>query len=245
MSEMMKTSPSACMEIIDGTHVAKVVLMPGDPLRAKYIAETYLEDPVLFNDVRGMLGYTGTFEGKEISVMGSGMGIPSIVLYAHELYNFFGVEAIIRVGSAGGLGEDVHPKDVVIAQSASTNSAVGTAYDIPGTLAPTADFEMLRKAVDIADEMKVKTRVGCVYTTDFFYHPSGNINPKIRETNHLCVEMEVAGLYHEARFSKKRALGILSISDHVFTGEGLTPQEIRESFNDMILIALKTAASIA
>ena len=147
---MRLVSPSACMEVKDGTHVAKVVLMPGDPLRAKYVADTYLKDVVCFNDVRNMLGYTGTYEGKEVSVMGSGMGIPSMGLYAHELFSCFGVEAIIRIGSAGGVGENVKVRDVVVAMSASTNSAFPDQYGLPGKLAPTADFGLLRTAVEIA-----------------------------------------------------------------------------------------------
>ena len=136
---MMTASPSACIELKEGAHIAKCVLMPGDPLRAKYIAEHYLERPVLFNDVRNMLGYTGLYEGREISVMGSGMGVPSMGLYVHELFNFFGVEAVIRVGSAGALQDSVRVRDVVVAMSASTNSAYVSAYDLPGVPAPTAD----------------------------------------------------------------------------------------------------------
>ena len=123
---MMTSSPSACIELKEGTHVAKVVLMPGDPLRAKFVAEHYLENPVLFNDVRNMFGYTGTFDGREVSVMGSGMGMPSFTLYAYELFHFFGVEAIIRIGSAGGIADDVHLRDLIVAMSASTNSAMAT-----------------------------------------------------------------------------------------------------------------------
>ncbi len=242
---MMTTSPSACIQIKEGTHVAKCVLMPGDPLRAKFIAETYLENPVLFNDVRNMFGYTGTYEGKEVSVMGSGMGVPSMVLYAHELYNFFDVESIIRVGSGGGLQDDVHVRDVVIAMTASTNSAHIGSYPLVGTPAPTADFEMLRAAVNAAEEMGVTADVGSVYTSDFFYHPDKTVNQKAKDMGLMAVEMETAGLYLEAMASKKRALSILTISDHIFNGEFLTPQEIRESFHEMMEIALKTAVRAA
>ncbi len=242
---MMTTSPSACIQIKEGTHVAKCVLMPGDPLRAKFIAETYLENPVLFNDVRNMFGYTGTYEGKEVSVMGSGMGVPSMVLYAHELYNFFDVESIIRVGSGGGLQDDVHVRDVVIAMTASTNSAHIGSYPLVGTPAPTADFEMLRAAVNAAEEMGVTADVGSVYTSDFFYHPDKTVNQKAKDMGLMAVEMETAGLYLEAMSSKKRALSILTISDHIFNGEFLTPQEIRESFHEMMEIALKTAVRAA
>ncbi|MBQ7447661.1 MAG: purine-nucleoside phosphorylase [Eubacterium sp.] len=242
---MMTTSPSACIQIKEGTHVAKCVLMPGDPLRAKFIAETYLENPVLFNDVRNMFGYTGTYEGKEVSVMGSGMGVPSMVLYAHELFNFFDVESIIRVGSGGGLQDDVHVRDVVIAMTASTNSAHIGSYPLVGTPAPTADFEMLRAAVHAAEEMGVTADVGSVYTSDFFYHPDKTVNQKAKDMGLMAVEMETAGLYLEAMASKKRALSILTISDHIFNGEFLTPQEIRESFHEMMEIALKTAVRAA
>jgi len=238
---MMKSSPSACIEIKEGTHVAKCVLMPGDPLRAKFVAETYLENPVCFNDVRNMLGFTGTYEGKEVSVMGSGMGVPSLVLYAHELYTFFGVESIIRIGSAGGIGDDVKVRDVLIAMTASTNSNHINAYDFIGTIAPTATWPMLRKAVEIADEMGVRTSVGSVYTSDFFYYPDPSVNEKLKKMGILAVEMETAGLYLEAMNSHKKALSILSVSDHIFTGDHLTPQEIRTTFNEMMEIALKTA----
>ena len=238
---MPKSSPSACIEVLDGTHVAKCVLMPGDPLRAKYVAEHYLEDVVCFNTVRNMLGFTGTYKGKEVSVMGSGMGVPSIVLYAHELFQFFGVEGIIRIGSAGGIADDVKVRDVLLAMSASTNSDVGSAYDLPGTIAPTADWEMLKNAVQAAEELSVRTSVGSVYTSDFFYHPSGNINEKIKNAGLLAVEMETAGLYLAAMNEHKKALSVLSISDHVFTGEALSAAERQDSFHEMMEVALETA----
>ncbi len=240
---MMKESPSACISIKEGTHVAKCVLMPGDPLRAKYIAEHYLEDPVIFNDVRSMLGYTGLYQGKEVSVMGSGMGIPSIGLYVHELFNFYGVEAVIRVGSAGGLQENVHVRDVVIAMSASTNSGFMTSYDLPGYPAPTADYDMLRNAVAAAEEMGVTADVGSVYTSDFFYHPDKTVNEKAKAMGLLAVEMETAGLYLQAMANHKKALSILTISDHIFTGESLSAAERQDSFHEMMEIALKTAVS--
>ncbi len=236
----MKTSPSACIDVTQG-HIAKTVLMPGDPLRAKYIAETYLEDPVCFNTVRNMLGYTGTYKGKEVSVMGHGMGCPSLGIYAHELYNFFGVENIIRIGSAGAVSDDVHVRDVVIAMSAASNSGFGSNFDIPGTLAPTADWGLLRSAVEAAEKLNVKVDVGSVYTTDFFYYPKPGINEKIRDMGLLCVEMETAGLYLIAMNSHKKAVSILTISDHIFTGECLSPEEIRESFHEMMEIALEVA----
>ena len=238
---MTQSSPSASIQLKEGTHVAKIVLMPGDPLRAKYVAEHYLENPVLFNDVRNMLGYTGTFEGKEVSVMGSGMGMPSFTLYAYELFQFFGVEAIIRIGSAGAIQDDVHVRDVVIAMAASTNSAMGTAYNLPGIVAPTATYGMLKEAVKAAEEMKVRTHVGTVYTSDYFYHPDKEINQKARDLGHLAVEMESAALYLTAMSLHKKALALFTISDHIFTGEALSAAERQDSFHEMMEIALKTA----
>lgn len=241
---MAQSSPSACIELKEGTHVAKVVLMPGDPLRAKFVAEHYLENPVLFNDVRNMLGYTGTFEGKEVSVMGSGMGMPSFTLYAYELFHFFGVEAIIRIGSAGGIGDDVHVRDLIVAMSASTNSTMATSYALPGIMAPTATYELLREAVKAAEEIGAHARVGTVYTSDFFYHPDTEVNKKAKALGHLAVEMEAAGLYLTAMAAGKKALALFQISDHVFTGESLSAAEIRESFREMMEVALKTATRI-
>ncbi len=237
---MMITSPSACIQA-DKDNVAKVVLMPGDPLRAKFIAETYLENPVLFNDVRNMLGYTGTYKGKKISVMGSGMGVPSMCLYATELYNFFDVEAIIRVGSAGALADGIELKDVVVAMSACTNSDYAHHYKFDGTLAPTADFGLLRDAVEIGEGMNAQMKVGSVFTSDQFYNANTNVNEDAKKLGMMCKEMETAGLYLTATALGKKALSILSISDKIFTGEGLSPQEIRESFNQMMEIALETA----
>lgn len=237
---MTKESISASIALTDG-EIAKVVLMPGDPLRAKYVAERYLENPVCFNTVRNMLGYTGTYKGRKISVMGSGMGIPSMGLYATELYNQFDVNAIIRIGSAGGLADSVKLRDVVIAMGASTNSAYGSAYDIPGYLTPLASYDMLANAVSAAEKLKVHAVVGSVYTSDHFYYPRPDINQKLRDMQQLAVEMETAGLYWTATSCHKKALSILTISDHLFTGEMLTAQERQESFHDMMEVALETA----
>lgn len=236
----MISTPSACIEA-EKEKVAKVVLMPGDPLRAKYIAETYLENPVLFNTVRNMYGYTGTYKGKQISVMGSGMGIPSMTLYAHELYTFFDVDSIIRVGSAGALRDELKVRDVVIAMSASTNSNFSVQYGFPGTLAPTANYDMLSDAVDICKERNASVKVGSVFTTDVFYNANSKIPQMARDLGMLCVEMETAGLYWEATYVNKKALSILSISDHMFRKEELTALERQESFNEMMEIALETA----
>lgn len=236
----MISTPSACIEA-DKEKVAKAVLMPGDPLRAKYIAETYLENPVLFNTVRNMYGYTGTYKGKEISVMGSGMGIPSMTLYAHELYTFFDVDSIIRVGSAGALQDEIKVRDVVIAMSASTNSAFAVQYGFPGPLAPTADSALLSDAVDICKERGASVKVGNVFTTDVFYNANPEVPKMARDLGMLCVEMETAGLYLEAMHCHKKALSIVSISDHMFRKEELTALERQESFNEMMEISLDTA----
>ena len=241
---MMNVSPSTCIELKEGTHVAKVVLMPGDPLRAKYVAEHYLENPVLFNDVRNMYGYTGTYEGREISVMGSGMGMPSFTLYAYELFRFFDVEAIIRIGSAGGLSEDTHLRDLIIAMSASTNSSMATAYGLPGIMAPTASFDLLQEAVRAADELGIHKKVGTVYTSDFFYHPDPEVNNKAKALGMLAVEMEAAGLYLTAMAAHKKALALFQISDHIFTGEALSAAERQDGFREMMEVALRAASRV-
>ncbi|MDD5922268.1 MAG: purine-nucleoside phosphorylase [Eubacteriales bacterium] len=237
-------TPSACIEA-EKDQVAKVVLMPGDPLRAKYIAETYLENPVCFNTVRNMLGYTGTYKGKKVSVMGSGMGIPSATLYAHELYTFYDVDAIIRVGSTGALLDDMELKDLVIAIGACTNSNFAAQYGFPGTLAPTVDFELFDAAVTICKERGTKFRAGNVFSTDVFYNARPTIADEAKALGMLCVEMETAGVYLEALAQHKKALSLLSVSDHFYRPEMLTPEEIRESFNEMMEIALETAVKFA
>ncbi len=240
----IKESPSASIAAEEGS-IAKVVLFPGDPLRAKTVAETYLEDPVLFNSVRNMFGYTGNYHGKRISVMGSGMGVPSATLYAHELFHFYGVDAIIRIGSAGGVAEDVKLRDLVVAMSASTNSHFADQYRFPGQLTPQADYEMLKTAAAAADRLGVRTRVGQVFTADMFYNDNAAAGEQYRRFGLLAVEMETAGIYWEAMASGKKALSLLSISDHIFTGEGLTAAERQDSFREMMEVALETAAQFA
>lgn len=240
----IKESPSACIAA-EEANIAKVVLFPGDPLRAKTVAETYLESPVLFNTVRNMLGYTGMYRGRRISVMGSGMGIPSATLYAHELYNFYGVEAIIRIGTAGGVAEDVHLRDLVVAMTASTNSNFSAQYGFPGILSPQADYGMLKTAVDSAERLGVNARVGSVFTADMFYNANTKAGELYRQFGILALEMETAGLYWEAMASRKRALSLLSISDHIFTGEAMTAIERQDSFREMMEVALETAWSFA
>ncbi len=237
---MTKSSISASISVTDA-EIAKVVLMPGDPLRAKHVAERYLEGPVCFNTVRNMLGFTGMYKGKQISVMGSGMGIPSMCLYATELYQQFGVDAIIRIGSTGGLAPQVKMRDVIVAMAASTNSNYGAAYDFPGTFTPAADYGMLASAVECAKELGVHTQVGTVFSSDHFYHPSSKINEQARALGMLAVEIETAGLYWVAAACPKRALSILTVSDHLFTGEALSAEDRQESFHDMMEVALETA----
>ena len=241
---MMLTSISGCIQA-DTDKVAKVVLFPGDPLRAKFIAETYLENPECFNTVRNMFGFTGTYKGKRISVMGSGMGVPSANLYAYELYQQFGVETIIRVGSTGALTDDIDVRDLVVAMSASTNDAYAQQYDFPGTLAPTANWQLLKTAVQIGEEMNIPIKVGPVFTTDTFVNADPHANEKFRDMGMLCVEMETAGLYSLAMHLHKKALSLLSVSDHIFKGSFLKPEEIRESFTDMMTVALETAVKFA
>ena len=238
---MTKSSVSESIRLEPNSEIAKIVLMPGDPLRAKHVAERYLENPVCFNTVRNMLGFTGTYKGKQISVMGSGMGIPSMGLYATELFNQFGVDAIIRIGSTGALLDEVKMRDVVIAMAASTNSNYGAAFGMPGLLAPVADYGMLEQAVGAAKELGVSAKVGPVYTSDHFYYPTDVLNTKARELGHLCIEMETAGLYWTAAACHKKALSILTVSDHLYTGEALPAEERQESFHDMMEVALETA----
>lgn len=234
------STPSACNEARPGD-IAKAVLMPGDPLRAKYVAEHYLENPVLFNSVRNMLGYTGTYKGKRISVMGHGMGVPSIGLYTYELYNLLDVDSIIRIGSAGGVADDVHVRDVVIAMGASTNSHFADQYRFPGQLAATASYPLLRDAVTAAEKLGVRADVGQVFTADQFYNDNPDAGAMYRKFGILALEMETAGLYWTAQRAGKQALSILTISDHIFTGESLSAEDRQNSFHEMMEIALETA----
>jgi purine-nucleoside phosphorylase len=236
----IQESPSASIATEEGL-IAKAVLMPGDPLRAKYVAEHYLENPVCFNTVRNMLGYTGTYKGKKISVMGHGMGVPSVGIYSYELYQFFGVDTIIRIGSAGGIGDNVKVRDVVIALGASTNSHFADQYRFPGQLCATADYGLLKDAVAAAEKLGVRADVGQVFTADQFYNDNPEAGEMYRKFGILALEMEAAGLYWTAQRLGKRALAILTISDHIFTGEALNARERQDSFHEMMEIALETA----
>ena len=221
--------------------IAKTVLMPGDPLRAKFIAETYLKDAVCFNTVRNMFGYTGTYNGKRVSVMGGGMGMPSIGIYSYELFNFYDVDNIIRIGSAGGIAENVHVRDVVIGMGACTNSNYAKQYNLPGTFAPIASYDLLKKAVDSAEKLNVNTVVGNILSSDTFYDDNENVLNLWKKMGVLAVEMEAAALYMNAARAKKNALCLLTISDCPFTGESLSAEERQVSFTQMMEIALSIA----
>ena len=222
------------------SEVAKTVLMPGDPLRAKYVAEHYLEDVVCINQVRNMLGFTGTYQGKRITVMGSGMGMPSIGIYSYELYNFYDVDTIIRIGTAGGLSPRVQLRDVVMGQAACTNSNYAAHYKLPGIIAPICDFGLLRMAVDEAERLGVTYHVGDLLSTDVFYGAAADNKPWI-EMGVLATEMEAAALYLNAMEAGKKALGIMTISDHVVTGESLSADDRQNTFTQMMEIALGVA----
>lgn len=221
--------------------IAKTVLMPGDPLRAKYIAETYLTEVKCFNSVRNMLGFTGKYNGKVISVMGSGMGMPSIGIYSYELYQFYNVESIIRIGSAGALHDDIDLKDIVFAQGACTDSRFAYQYELPGSFAPIADFSLLEKAVSEARALGTRFKVGNVVSSDIFYNVYPEAAKKWAGMGVLCVEMEAAALYMNAAKLHKKALAILSISDHILKGTELSPEERQTGFSEMMEIALKLA----
>lgn len=220
---------------------AKTVLMPGDPLRAKYIAETYLENPRQVNAVRNMFGYTGTYHGKEISVMGAGMGMPSIGIYSYELFNFYDVDNIIRIGSAGALQDHVRLMDVVIGMGACTDSNYAYQYGLPGTFAPIADYELMSRAIEVAKKQGTGVAVGNVLSSDVFYNQCENANDLWRSMGVLAVEMEAAALYMNAAKAKKKALCMLTISDHIYTGEALSAEDRQIGFGKMMEIALELA----
>ncbi len=216
--------------------IAETVIMAGDPLRAKFMAEKYLENPVQFNKVRGMLGFTGMHDGKRVSVMGHGMGMPSIGIYTYELFNFYDVNTIIRVGSAGSINADLHVGDLVVAMGACTNSNYAMQYEMPGTYAPIANFELLREAAGACERMGYKYKVGNVLSSDMFYSENAH-NDKWMNMGVLAVEMEAAALYMNAARAGRRALVICTISDHILTGEVTTAEERQTSFTHMMDVA--------
>ena len=221
--------------------IAETILLPGDPLRAKWIAETFLDSPKCFNRVRNMFGYTGTYKGKSVSVMGTGMGVPSISIYAHELINEFGVKNLIRVGSAGSYQEHVKIRDIVLAMAASSNSGVNELRFGGADYAPTADFGLFQKAVEAAKAKNIPLKAGNVFTSDEFYADNFESYKKWSKFGILCVEMETAGLYTIAAKHNVHALSILTISDSLVTGEHTTSQERESTFKEMIEIALELA----
>lgn len=222
--------------------IAGTVLMPGDPLRAKFIAENYLENPVCYNEVRGMLGFTGTYKGVRVSVQGSGMGIPSIGIYSWELFNEYDVENIIRVGTAGSIADNVNLRDIVIAQSASTNSNYAAQYRLPGTYAPTASWNLLSEAVNAAKEHGSVYHVGNILSSDTFYDDASSL-AGWKKMGVLAIEMESAALYMNAARAGKNALCILTVSDCPLRGLSTSAEERQTSFREMMEIALETAAA--
>ncbi len=221
--------------------IAETILLPGDPLRAKWIADTFFEDPVCFNTVRNMLGFTGKYNGKRVSVMGTGMGVPSISIYAHELINAYGVKNLIRVGSAGSYQNDIKIRDVVLAMAASSNSGVNELRFGGADYAPTANFGLFTKAVEIAKKKKIEVKAGNVFTSDEFYADDFESYKKWSKFGVLCVEMETAGLYTVAAKHNVNALSILTISDSLVTGERTTTKERETTFKSMVEIALELA----
>jgi purine-nucleoside phosphorylase len=216
--------------------IAETVIMAGDPLRAKLMAERFLENPVQYNNVRGMLGFTGTYKGKRVSVQGHGMGIPSIGIYTYELYNFYGVKTIIRVGSAGAMHPDLHIGDLVIAMGACTNSNYASQYRLPGTFAPIADFDLTRRAVEAAEKFGFRYKVGNVYSSDIFYDEYSSL-ADWQKMGVLAVEMEAPALYMNAARSGNRALCICTISDSLVTGEATTAEQRQTGFTNMMEVA--------
>ena len=221
--------------------IAKTVLMPGDPLRAKFLAETYLEDVKQFNGVRNMFGYTGKYKGKDVSIMGSGMGMPSIGIYSYELYSQYDVETIIRIGSCGALQENIHLQDIIIAQGSCTDSAFVHQYRLPGTFSAISTYEILEKAVNKAKEKGVTYHVGNILASDIFYNADETASQKWADMGCLGVEMESYALFATAAYLKKKALTLLTVSDSLVTSEKISAKEREQSFTAMMEIALEIA----
>lgn len=224
--------------------IAKTVIMPGDPLRAKFIAENFLNDIVCFNSVRNMFGYTGLYKGEKVSIMGSGMGMPSMGIYSYELFNFYDVDNIIRIGTAGSISDELNLKDIVIGMGVCTDSSYAQQFNLPGTYAPIPSYKLLRGAVDKAEEMNLNVKVGNILSSDVFYVDAEKKLKPWLEVGVLAVEMESVALYLNAARSKKNALCILTISDHVFGDAQLTAKERQEGTLEMAKLALETSASL-
>ena len=235
--------PTAHIGATSSDQIAKTVLMPGDPLRAKFIAEKYLEDIKEYNTVRGMFGFTGTYKGVPISVQGSGMGMPSIGIYSYELYNFYNVENIIRVGTAGGISPDLKIRDIIIANGASTNSSFAVQYNLPGTYSATSTYALIENAVATAKELELNYKVGNVLSSDIFYNADLTAISKWREMGVLAVEMEAAALFMNAAKLGKNALAILTISD-IIGGEETPASEREQGFRDMMKLSLESAIKL-
>ena len=240
----MPNVPTPHNEATEG-QIAKTVLMPGDPLRAKFVAETYLDEGSVtqFNGVRNMLGFTGTYKGVPVSVMGSGMGVPSIGIYSYELFNFYDVDNIIRIGTAGGLAEGVELRDLVIGMGACTDSNYASQFRMPGTLAPIADWGLLRRAVEAAEELGYAYKVGNVLSSDIFYNDDETVNERWASMGVLAVEMESVALYLNAIRAKKHALCLLTVSDLPLQGKSLSAGERQTTFTQMMEVALETAVA--
>lgn len=224
-----------------GVDIAETVLLPGDPLRAKFIADTYLEDVVQYNSVRNMLGFTGTYQGTPISVMGSGMGMPSIGIYSYELINFFDARNVIRVGSIGAMQKDIDLYEIIVAASASTDSNFLEQYNLPGIYAPTASWTLLKAFMDEADRKGKKVHVGNILSSDVFYNADSTVNERWARMGVLGVEMESAALYSIAAYAGANALGVFTVSDNLFTGARTTAEERESAFTDMMELALPLA----
>ncbi|MHC9632545.1 purine-nucleoside phosphorylase [Corynebacterium diphtheriae] len=224
-----------------GVDIAETVLLPGDPLRAKFIADTYLEDVVQFNSVRNMLGFTGTYQGTPVSVMGSGMGMPSIGIYSYELINFFDARNVIRVGSIGAMQKDIDLYEIIVAASASTDSNFLEQYNLPGIYAPTASWTLLKAFMDEADRKGKKVHVGNILSSDVFYNADNTVNERWARMGVLGVEMESAALYSIAAYAGANALGVFTVSDNLFTGARTTAEERESAFTDMMELALPLA----
>ncbi len=223
--------------------IAKTVLMPGDPLRSEFVAKNFLEQAELFNNVRGVQGYTGRWKGEKVSVMASGMGMPSIGIYSYELYHFFGVENILRIGSAGAMSPELKVRDLVFGQGACTNSSFGQQFGLRGQFAPICDFGLLRRGVALAEEAGLSYHVGNLLSSDTFYDDDPDATMKYAKLGVLAVEMEAAALYMNAARAGKHALAICTISDSLITGEALSAAERQTSFTDMMTLALDLAVS--
>jgi purine-nucleoside phosphorylase len=236
--------PTPHINVTEQGIIAETVLLPGDPLRAKFIAETFLENPIQFNTVRNAFGYTGTYKGKKVSVFGTGMGMPSIGIYSYELINFYGVKNLIRVGSCGSIQENVKVRDIVIGMSASTNSNYASQFGLPGSFAPCASWKLLKAATSIAESKGIQPKVGNILSSDIFYDNDADAWKKWANMGVLSIEMEAAALYMNAAKAGANALCILTVSDSLVTHEATTAEERQNSFTQMMEIALEVAVSI-